>query len=118
MKNLIDTLKILTKRKLSEKQMNSAIPQKCALDFEHYISGVRKKASRIHRYTDDKFAWLTTTSSNYLIEKTIKREYDENGLLTGKIISYTPETGASWVTLVYSPPGSFFGKKDKKRSTQ
>lgn len=118
MKSLTDTLKRLTKRKLSEEQMKNAIPQKCTMDFEHYISEGRKKVSKIHRYTDDKFAWFTTIfDGDNFVDKSIKREYDEQGLLTKKIIHYTPQTSAGWTTIVYSPPGSFFGRKDKKRST-
>ncbi len=101
MKNLTDTLKILSKRKLSEEQMKNAIPQKCTMDFEHYISDGRKKVSEIHKYTDAKFAWFTTTfNDEHFVKKAIKREYDKQGLLTGKFTVYTPQITASWTTLV------------------
>jgi hypothetical protein len=117
MTNLMDLIKIAMGRKLSDAQMKNAIPKECTMDFEHYISSVRKKVSEIHKYTDNKFAWFTTISTNYSIEKAIKKEYNEQGLLTGKMINYNPETHASWRTIIYSPPGRFFGKIDNERST-
>lgn len=125
--SVIDALRVATGRKITQEQMKKAIPQNCTMDFEHYlaftdvkdnISKKRKKVSEIHKYTDNKFAFFTSTFGYALnVKKAIKREYNEQGLLTRKIIDYYPQTFAQWITILYSPPGSFFGKIDRERST-
>ena len=120
MKNLIDTLKILTGRKLSERQMKNAVPKEEVNYLRETQDG--KTITELHRLPSGEFAlykssfkWITTSSySNYAVDEAVKRKYNPQGFLTEKRIDYSPQFNWKGIVIIYSPSGSFFGELDTK----
>lgn len=140
LEKIADKLKVALGRKLSTEQMTNA-RIKSGPDYRYIpVRGVRGSratkpidlleklsSGEFVRYTQG-FKLLETPDASlgwshshidYVPFGSVKKTYDRNGLLTGKVVRRGPLTYSyDKTTKAYSPPGRFIGRKVKQEKSK
>lgn len=121
MTTLVDKLKIVLGRKLSEKKLAEAKINNKPEDYSNYL--IREGDKILRRKTlfeltitaGSSYRWRRYHPNHYPV-KTVDSEYDSNGLLVKKTIARNESHGSvtSYKEIKYDPAGSLFGKKADK----
>ncbi len=132
MENLIDKLKVLIGRKLSKKEMKRAVrgeksPIYAGISPKYYgqdVDNLSKEGDKIIR--KEVFYELATTQdashgskilhTNYYPVKSVDKEYNKEGFLDRKEVSYCQPFGpqiSNKITL-YETPGQFIGEESQR----